>query len=189
MNSKISKDSNLNNLNVVSINAEKINYTNPYICKIVANASQVIPFNTFTTITGMSSTQGTAFNNTLNNMYDGVNSRINIKKTGKYRISANIGNPNAQYSIDLPPQLFITLNSQKSLLTTNILNIGLYPFFNPSNLIQGETSSIFLLNENDYIELGVYQSLLEPMYLGGWNVSNPELYKNPCLATLSAELL
>jgi hypothetical protein len=191
--SYIYKDLSNESLLVNTINPKiknNINKTNPYICKIVANDSQIITINTPTTITEMTATNGTAFNNELNNMYDGVNSRINIKKTGKYRISANIGSiDNNLWGTDYRGfYLYITKNSDKIFLCQSYINFFFYPITTTNCLMLGETEGIFELTEGDYIELGVWQNFYSAIKVGGWNSINPE-YKNPCLATLAAELL
>lgn len=77
---------------------------NQYSCKIVRNTTQTFILNADTAVLGLGITLG-AFNNTLANMYDGVNSRINIIVTGKYLINGYVGslnggaNPNLQVSI------------------------------------------------------------------------------------------
>lgn len=182
-----STENSHNNLNANNT----LKASNNYACKIVATASQTIPIKQITTIVGMTSNQATGFNNSLNNMADDVNSRINIKKSGVYRISATIGtlDPRGYYGNDSHlPQLCITLNSSNIVLSTGFCVFANYPQL--YSFLTGETSGFYKLNEGDYISLRCYQVSNSPsIQMGGWSEMNSNLYGNMCYASLSAELI
>jgi hypothetical protein len=156
----------LNNLSVSgTLNVNNI--INNYICKITKTSTNTIG-TTLTLILGLNSSSLGGFNNTYGNMYDGINSRINIVKTGKYNVSAWAGSPIATGASNRNYRIVIIKNG-----ITPVIESAMSGRYGTSgnNYLTQTCSGIVQLNNGDVLTLSLQSSTANTIFGSATNES------------------